>query len=81
MTKQNELKKSKITVTVATKNRYDSTLPLCLLSLASQTVLPYEVILIDDNEVKKFYDYPALRHILELFKLKNIKFSYGLPLN
>lgn len=66
----------KITVILATCDRYLSTLPLCLLSIINQTRIPDKVIIIDDNKEKKFYDFEILKQILVLFKLKGIEFDY-----
>jgi len=65
-----------ITVTLATRGRNNTTLPLCLLSLSNQTLLPKKVILVDDNENKDFYETEILRNILTIFKIKNIEFEY-----
>lgn len=65
-----------ITVLLSTYNRYESTLPLCLLSLVSQSRKPDRVILVDDNKEKRFYDYPTLKSIISLFKLVGISFDY-----
>jgi glycosyltransferase involved in cell wall biosynthesis len=69
-------KKTNITVLLATCDRYETTLPLCLMSILNQSHLPQRVVLVDDSKVKKFYDFQTLRNILTLFKLKNIKFDY-----
>lgn len=66
----------KITVSITTKNRYDTTLSLSMLSVINQTLLPYEIILVDDNDEKKFYNLKIFKNILILMKLKGIKFSY-----
>ena len=65
-----------ITVHIATKNRYYTTLPISLMSIINQTILPTEIILVDDNDKKEFYDIDMYKSILKLLKLKNIKFSY-----
>jgi glycosyltransferase involved in cell wall biosynthesis len=67
---------NKITVIIPTYNRYDSVLPLSLMSIISQSRLPNRVILIDDSPIKKFYDYPTLKSILRLFKEKEVEFDY-----
>jgi len=46
------------------------------MSIINQTYLPEEIILVDDNEKKEFYDIPIYKNILKLLKLKNIRFSY-----
>ena len=65
-----------ITVIISTRGRYHTTLPLCLMSILNQTHSPIEVILVDDNDIKEFYDISINKEILKLFKLKNIDFSY-----
>lgn len=65
-----------ITVSITTRGRYDTTLPLSLMSIINQTMTPYEIILVDDNDVKDFYNIKIYRDILKLIKLKGIKFSY-----
>ena len=41
-----------ITATISTKNRYDTTLPLAIASIANQTVPPEKFILFDDSDTK-----------------------------
>jgi glycosyltransferase involved in cell wall biosynthesis len=65
-----------ITISLTTKNRYHTTLPICLMSIAEQTYPPKEVILVDDNNNKEFYEIPIFKIILQLFKFKNINFQY-----
>ena len=65
-----------ITALVTTCNRYDTTLPLCLLSIVNQTKLPKRIVLVDDSKNKSFYSHPILLHILTLCKFKNIDFDY-----
>lgn len=68
--------KTEVTVLVTTCDRYDTTLPLCLMSIINQTYKPNRVVLVDDNKEKKFYEYEILRNILLLCKHKEIKFDY-----
>jgi glycosyltransferase involved in cell wall biosynthesis len=68
--------KTEVTVLVTTCDRYDTTLPLCLMSIINQTYKPKRVVLVDDNKEKKFYEYEILRNILLLCKYKEIKFDY-----
>lgn len=65
-----------VTILLATCDRYDTTLPLCLMSLINQTHKPKRIVLVDDNKDKKFYDYEILRNILTLCKYKDITFDY-----
>jgi len=73
--------KMKITVSITTKNRYYNTLSMSLLSVINQSLPPYEIILVDDNEVKDFYNIDMYKNFIKLMKLKNIKFSYYHGLN
>lgn len=66
----------KITVLVTTCNRYETTLPLCLLSVINQTKRPDRIVLVDDSKNKSFYNYQILKHIVSLCKFKNIVFDY-----
>lgn len=65
-----------LTVSITTRGRYYSTLSLCLTSVITQSLLPEEIILVDDNEKKDFYNIQIYKDILKLIKNKNIKFSY-----
>lgn len=68
--------KNKITVLVSTYKRYDSTLPICLLSLANQSRKPDRIVLVDDNVEKRFYESTELKNIISYLKLKDIQFDY-----
>lgn len=68
--------KNKITVLLATCDRYLTTLPLTLMSIINQSRLPDKLVLIDDNKVKEFYNHEILKNILYLLKQKNIEFEY-----
>jgi len=65
-----------VTVLLTTCDRYETTLPLCLMSIFNQSYKPDRIVLVDDSKIKKFYDYPLLKNILVLFKEKNITFDY-----
>lgn len=68
--------KKTITVLLTTFGRYETTLPICLLSLANQSKIPDRIILVDDNKEKKFYNYKHLKNIIKFFQLKGIQFDY-----
>ena len=68
--------KNKITILLTTCDRYETTLPLCLMSIFNQSLTPNRIVLVDDSKIKKFYEYPLLKNILTLFKEKNIEFNY-----
>ena len=61
---------------ITTFGRYTTTLPLALLSIINQTVLPKTIVLIDDNKEKKFYEHEVLKNLLSLMRIKNINFEY-----
>lgn len=62
-----------ITVGIATKDRYDM-LSHCLLSIAMQTYLPIECIIVDDTiEPKNLTEIQLYRYIFQLFDDKGIK--------
>lgn len=65
-----------ITILLTTFERYDTTLPICLLSLANQSRKPDRIILVDDNKEKKFYESSELKNIISFFKIKGIQFDY-----
>lgn len=63
----------KITVGVPTRNRYDH-LDKTLLSLAFQTVKPYEVIIVDDSttpvDIREISYYSYILHLFDFYKIK-----------
>ena len=65
-----------ITILLTTFKRYDTTLPICLLSLANQSRKPDRIVLIDDNEQKRFYESTELKNIISFLKIKGIQFDY-----
>lgn len=71
---------NKITILLTTCDRYDSTLPLCLMSIINQTRLPDRVIIVDDSRNitnnNSFYSNKIINNILVLFKYKNVPIDY-----
>lgn len=67
---------NEITVLVTTCDRYQTILPLCLLSIVNQTYKPNRIVLVDDNLNKEFYDHEILRNVLTVMKYRNIEFEY-----
>ena len=67
---------NKVTILLTTCDRYDTTLPLCLMSIFNQSYKPDRIVMVDDSKVKKFYDNILLRNILVLLKEKGIEFDY-----
>lgn len=64
--------KNNITIFLATYQRYETSLPLCLMSILNQSLKPDRVVLVDDNKEKKIYNYKILKNIIYLFKEKKI---------
>jgi len=66
---------TKITCGIPTKNRYES-LDKTLLSIALQSVPPYEVIIVDDSDKPiNLTTIPHYEYIFRLFDEKNIKWQ------
>jgi glycosyltransferase involved in cell wall biosynthesis len=71
-----------VSAVVCTRNRYDSTLPLSLAAIATQTYKPIEVIVYDDSEVKidlrKSHVYVSLFSMMDRFGIKwKVEFGNG----
>ena len=70
------MKRKTVTVEVNTKGRYDTTLSMTLMSIVNQSMLPDEIILVDDNHPSERIDLresDIYAKILRLFDLKGIK--------
>ncbi len=62
-----------VTIDICTKDRYFSTLPLTLMSIANQTLRPKKVIIYDDStDQKDIRDIETIRYILQTFDEKGI---------
>ncbi|MFW5889425.1 MAG: glycosyltransferase [Bacillota bacterium] len=65
-----------ITAVVCTKNRYDSTLPLCLEAIINQTYPIRSIVIFDDNEKPQdLRDNNLYRYIFKKIEKKNIKWE------
>lgn len=64
-----------VTVEIATKNRYHTTLPLCLISIANQTYKPKKIIIFDDGEHKDLRNDPTYQSIFALLTTKGINWE------
>lgn len=53
----------KVTASISTRNRYFTTLPLCLTALANQTRVPDELIIFDDGDHKDLREEPVYQSI------------------
>lgn len=63
-----------ILCSISTKGRYDTTLPMAIQSVITQTVLPDKLVIFDDNDEPK--DLRELQHYQYLFRMMDEK---GLP--
>ena len=64
--------KSNVTVTISTKDRYFTSLPNVLISIAMQTVTPERVIIFDDGEHKDLRNEEIYKNIFSTFQSKGI---------
>jgi glycosyltransferase involved in cell wall biosynthesis len=62
----------KITATISTRNRYFTTLPLCLISIANQTKAPDELIIFDDGEHRDLREEPTYQNIFSHLSKRKI---------
>jgi len=62
----------RITAEISTKDRYFTTLPLVLTSLANQTLTPHELLLFDDGEQIDLRQIDTYQHIFSLLDQKKI---------
>jgi GT2 family glycosyltransferase len=70
-----------VTVTISTRGRYFTTLPLCIIAICNQTVTPKKFILFDDNENKKdLREESIYKNIFALLTVKNIEWEVVLGL-
>lgn len=61
-----------VTVEISTKDRYFTTLPMTLSSVATQTVLPKRVLIFDDGEQRDLRQEPTYSNLFGLFHVKGI---------
>ena len=61
----------KVTASISTRNRYDSTLPLCLSAVVLQEKVPDELLIFDDGDHRDLRDDPLYTNIFQhLYKRK-----------
>ncbi len=66
-----------ILCSISTKGRYDTTLPLVLMSVANQTMPPDKIVIFDDNETP--IDVREIQHywyIFNIFDMKGIQWEW-----
>jgi GT2 family glycosyltransferase len=62
----------KVTAEISTRNRYDTTLPVCITAIANQTFKPKELLIYDDGDQKDLRNIPIYQNLFELLKQKGI---------
>jgi hypothetical protein len=67
--------KNTVTAYTSTKDRYFTTLPSCLISLATQTVKPNHIWIFDDGEQKDLRKYPIYENIFAMFDTLGIEWK------
>lgn len=69
----------KVTASISTRNRYFSTLPVCLIAIANQTKTPDELIIFDDGEHKDLRGDALYQNIFSHFNKRGIdwKVEFG----
>lgn len=68
-----DLTKEKVIASVSTRGRYFTTLPLCLMGIASQTRVPDELIIFDDEDADKKIDLRTNEIYVNIFNLLDKK--------
>lgn len=68
-----------ITASISTRNRYFTTLPMCLAAIANQTKTPDELIIFDDGEHRDLRQEPIYQCLLNHFSKRKIdwKVEFG----
>lgn len=72
-----KIKDKEILCSISTRGRYDTTLPLAIASVITQTLTPNKLVIFDDNENPR--DLRETQHYLYLFQMldmKNIEWEY-----
>lgn len=66
-----------VTAVVPTRGRYSTTLPMTLCHIACQTILPYEVIVYDDNdEPQDIREWETIGSILRMLEGMGVKWRW-----
>ena len=66
-----------ILCSVATRGRYDTTLPLVLNAILNQTKLPDKLVIFDDNnEPQDMRENPIYQHFFQIMAIKGLKWEW-----
>jgi len=68
-------KKYRVLCSISTKDRYFTTLPLAISSVANQTLSPDELIIYDDGEQKDLRENEVYKHLFKTLDGKGIKWQ------
>jgi GT2 family glycosyltransferase len=69
------MKNVEVTAEVSTKDRYYTTLPMCIVAIANQTHKPKKILIFDDGEQKDLRNDPTYASIFGLLFSKGIDFQ------
>lgn len=75
------MKKHRILASISTRGRYDTTLPMAIMSVINQTLVPDKLVVFDDNEQPR--DVREIQHyqyLLEMLSTKNIEWEWRFAL-
>lgn len=69
--------KKEILCSISTRGRYDTTLPLALMSVINQSLLPNKLVIFDDNEQPRdLRETQHYKYIFQMLDLKGIEWEY-----
>lgn len=64
-----------VTAVVSTRNRYHTTLPMCIMSIITQARIPEKLVIYDDGDHKDLRNDPVFKHIFQLCEQRNIQWE------
>ena len=64
-----------VTAIISTKDRYNTTLPLCLMAIANQTVLPDSLIIYDDGEQTDLREVGIYKNIFSVLSRRGVNWE------
>lgn len=65
-----------VTAAISTKNRYHTTLPMAILSIAQQTYKPKKLLIFDDGEHRDLREDSVYKHLFDLLTNKGIEWAF-----
>ena len=71
------IKKNKVLCSISTRGRYETTLPLAILSIVMQTKLPDKLVIFDDNDPPKdVRELQIYQYIFQMLEIKGVPFEW-----